>query len=130
MLLGVTVYGASVGTFASVASVFQGSSGTGHALATSPKVEFSKTSQVLMFSQAVRLSPGTAYTLSVATTGPQSLYGEGFKKQLEVAGVNFQFSHCTGPNNGSSSTVGQIPELFCSVSALHGFPQHTFPELI
>ena len=69
----------------------------------------------LFFDKNINLNKNTRYSVSALISGFPSIYGMNGVSSVQCSGVTFTFMNSTSPNNKTSVTQGQFPELLFSL---------------
>ena len=67
------------------------------------------------FDKTINLKKNTRYSVSALISGPSSFYGLNGVSSIQCSGVTFTFMNSSPPNNDTSATKGQFPELLFSL---------------
>ena len=69
----------------------------------------------VFFDKNIKLKKNTRYSVSALISGSSSFYGMNGVSSVQCSGVTFTFMNSTSPNNRTSVTQGQFPELLFSL---------------
>ena len=69
----------------------------------------------VFFDKNINLKKNTRYSVSALVSGSSSFYGMNGVSSVHCSGVTFTFMNSTSPNNRTSITQGQFPELLFSL---------------